>query len=534
MINRTMTGIAAGLLLTTGVLHGQVDPDEFSLVGSMAAGVGSAVRDFTDLVGASMLATAQIEEARGRFWAAYPDKPGFEEASAHFADLLWQKDQLYMMGFLIEGPPEFDRYEASPSLFDVLDGRATRLPSSRQNLGELLFALAGGVDGGIDPELNRWFFAWVRAVRRGMGATNDRQLLLFNPLQYPDALMQAEEEYHAYARLRDRKELWKGPHSPLHSDDPQHVLAGAFARGGMLSFDEAHERAQLLEEFAGPEAVWYLYELGTVGQRVGRSTVRYQFGDLLPFRGDEAFVPDTPRGWLAWMYMPMHFRDLPEGIAQIQALFDEHGEERVMDAAERLRSIGRAMGTGQDLADYSGHPRQTPRWWLMRLLEDPATQLPTITEPIVVDARDTALLEEVAARRLAVRIVGTVTHATWRWSQDAPRTASRHPSYGTLQLHVEGADHLEIATTCCASGPYTFTGYDGELVVSKRIAVYSTPVPTEDGGFRVALGGRAGMIEVVDDSVQPVATLPPGLIDPRLEDASPDAPPPVRERRPRR
>src|SRR5688500_3991513 len=37
-----------------------------------------------------------IAEARDRFWATYPDKPGSADASANFADLLYQKDLYYM------------------------------------------------------------------------------------------------------------------------------------------------------------------------------------------------------------------------------------------------------------------------------------------------------------------------------------------------------------------------------------------------------------------------------------------------------
>jgi hypothetical protein len=43
-----------------------------------------------------------IAEARDRFWATYPDKPGSAEATAKFSDLLRQKD-VYLMSVAVGG-----------------------------------------------------------------------------------------------------------------------------------------------------------------------------------------------------------------------------------------------------------------------------------------------------------------------------------------------------------------------------------------------------------------------------------------------
>src|ERR1700744_1179253 len=38
-----------------------------------------------------------IADARAKFWATYPDKPGFKQAQANFGKLLYSKDLYYMV-----------------------------------------------------------------------------------------------------------------------------------------------------------------------------------------------------------------------------------------------------------------------------------------------------------------------------------------------------------------------------------------------------------------------------------------------------
>jgi hypothetical protein len=41
----------------------------------------------------------ELAAARARFWATYPDKPGFEAARVKFVELLHEKDMYYMILF---------------------------------------------------------------------------------------------------------------------------------------------------------------------------------------------------------------------------------------------------------------------------------------------------------------------------------------------------------------------------------------------------------------------------------------------------
>lgn len=507
-------------------LYAQVYPGEFSIAGSIAEGVGDAVRDFGALVVVSAEATAEIKEARQNFWETYPDKPGLEEASARFAQLLWQKDQLYMVGFLIEGVPPRNEIEEMPNLFDILEGRAARLPTDHRNLAGLLMGLAGGIDGGIDPTLGRWYFDWVRAVRRGMGATNDGQVLLLNPLRYADALAQAEPEYREYVHRRDFGELFRGPKSPLRTDDPRQFLATVlFAANQVESFGRGFEVVDLLQDFVGADAV----------AEVMRTPRAYRRGDAyMPgadpdkeirpifydarvitdqlFRRLRESEPGTARHWLGSMFVPRDWSELPEAMARVQALMDEHGEQRVLAAAERMRLVGRHQMDPTSLSDHSGHQLETDRWWLERLLEDPDFPMPTVTEPIFVDARNGALMEDVARRGLRLNVVGTISHA--RWDRRGPDESQQD-----LRLFVEGADNFHFSVFGAHGRVlHEITGREGEKVTGRRIGVLAPVNRLEDGtvNARILWPGTVAMDDIVtffDGPVQTVAALPPGVAE---------------------
>lgn len=418
------TLVAIGLLASAASLatavpaHAQTNLENFSIAGSIAGGVGAATRDFSALMGASAQITGEIEQARREFWSAYPDAPDLPEASARFADLLWQKDQLYMAGFLIEGLPESGSYQQTPSIFDILEGRAQSLGPEQRNLSEMLINLAGGVDGGIDPEAQWHFFNWVRAVRRAMGARDDRELTLFDPFRYASALAEAHEAYERYARYRDVGEFMRGPHSPLLSDDPQEFLAGVFVRQG-APFDAAQRQAEVLEALVGPDTLGAAAAALTPDRDLtelprsfweGRSSV------LLDALKDN--VRDDPQGYIARIYMPSAPARLPETLDHIQSLFDEFGEGMILEAAERLRVAPRTLmhrGAREDHVEICTRcPLQSATWWLLHLLENPDAEIPTQAE-YVVDVTNTEHMKEIMASEGkgfvgGMRFMGTVTN----------------------------------------------------------------------------------------------------------------------------
>jgi TPR repeat protein len=512
--------VAVGLLVACGLsavpLRGQIHPDEFTIAGW---GIG-----FADLVVATAVATVEIEAARQRFWELYPDKPGFEEASAHFADLLWHKDQLYMAGYLMEGVPLDNNVEPGPRVPANFRGPTGQTLTESRNLAGLVFKLAGGIDGGIEPTLGKWFFDWVRAVRREMGAKNDQQVLMLNIVRYPGALAQAEEEYREYARRRDFGELLRGPKSPLRTSDPRQYLAYVLMAGDRVeSLDEAYELARMLHEFVGGEAIAKLIQAPRRFQGSPYMPGTDSSREIQPWQYDATRVtewlfsqlrrasPESARHWLATIHMPHDWSDLPGSVARVQDFINQHGEARVLDAVERMRSVGRYLILPEYLADYSGHRRELISWWLARLLEDPEFLLPTITEPVAIDARNRALLEEAARHPVGVRIIGKVSRA--RWDRTGSSTYDHH-----LRLHVEGADHLHYSIRGKGRVLYEIAGPEGEKLVGRRIGVFGPLRRMDDGSFEVPIlwpdsAEPENIVAMVDDRMETASELPQGIAE---------------------
>lgn len=492
-------------------LHAQYDPENFSIPATIERGAAQ----FSQGVIGGRVAVAQMSqqlaEARERFWRTWPDKPGFEEADAELAELLWTKDLLYLAAFAIEGPPLPGDFDGRPEVDELFQARVNRAPANLK-FGELLFTtLMGRIDEGIPNHLQGLFYDWVMEARRMMGV--DGRSGLANPLKLPLVLFDPEvlKAYERYRRERDRHEYMIGPHSPLGSDDPRIFLGAVLERGRNLSSDEALRLVDRLESFGGPPILVHAAHFFALTGEDPRTIDPNDFSAMLAlglFEWLEHYDAPDAKSWVAVTFMPSDFEGLPAARAEIDALLERHGDARVMEAADRLRRIGRDHQNPDFLADYSGRKHETLRWWLERLLEDPDTPLPTITEPIVIDARNRTLLEEAASRRIPVRVVGTVARAEWE------RGGSRSSDY--LRLHVDGADRFHFTVRALHRNMLArFTGFDGERVIGRRIAIFGVPTLMRSGTIDLQLmqqsGAAADNFSFADDSLQPVETLPPGL-----------------------
>jgi hypothetical protein len=109
--------------------------------------------------------SAKLAEARQRFWATYPNKPGFAEARDDFAYRLYWKDWYYVYASL--AIPSIDGRQVSP----LVRGGGNAV-SSR----DALDFLGGKLDGGIRKTAMPEFEDWVDNVRNKIGdhtAAND-------------------------------------------------------------------------------------------------------------------------------------------------------------------------------------------------------------------------------------------------------------------------------------------------------------------------------------------------------------------------
>ena len=98
------------------------------------------------------LVMQSITQARERFWATYPDKPGAEKVKQDFAYWLWVKDMYYLRENL-----------KAPVTKDPRTGRRTSTDAA--NVLDTTFGLSSPIDDGIRKVAVTEFEDWVNAVR---------------------------------------------------------------------------------------------------------------------------------------------------------------------------------------------------------------------------------------------------------------------------------------------------------------------------------------------------------------------------------
>jgi hypothetical protein len=147
----------------------------------------------------------EIQAARKDYWAKYPDRPGFAQAEATFAEKLYEKDLQYL-------------------LLARVDGRCQGGDLSRyKNAMATAVHMAGGeVDGGIASGAGSVFCTWVDAARGRIDVVAATKL----------------PEYAVYRRARDWAELVRAGRVTFAS--PYDLLASKDARWYALGLIWGH------------------------------------------------------------------------------------------------------------------------------------------------------------------------------------------------------------------------------------------------------------------------------------------------------
>jgi hypothetical protein len=122
-------------------------PGVFS-IGPMVETLGKAAESFAAAKQGFAEFDQEIQAARKDFWAKYPDRPGFAQAEATFAQKLYAKDLNYLTLARVDGRCQ--------------GGDLTRYNTS---VGTLMKMAGGEVDGGLPDGTGSLFCRWVDAAR---------------------------------------------------------------------------------------------------------------------------------------------------------------------------------------------------------------------------------------------------------------------------------------------------------------------------------------------------------------------------------
>ena len=135
-----------------------------------------------------------IDQARRRYWAAFPSGPGVDAAEKEFLNALWTKDMFYMMFAIHQGMTGDMAKMANAIAVNGGDFSITSIDKFPTN-----------VDGGIRPYAFHLFSAWVSALRRSEGREKDGTWA--NPALLAVAVKDNSNWHKAYMDARNWAEL---------------------------------------------------------------------------------------------------------------------------------------------------------------------------------------------------------------------------------------------------------------------------------------------------------------------------------------
>ena len=155
--------------------------------------VGRAVAAGMELKAKFAELSEKIDQARRRYWAAFPNGPGLAEAEAEYLDVLAQKTAVYLTINLMSGM----KGQAVTSLNTLNFEPGITVDQYRRKLkGD--FSM---VDGGLRPSAHPLFVQWINALRRAGGAMKDGDIMV-NPVVLAVAVTQPSGRRQAYERAQ--------------------------------------------------------------------------------------------------------------------------------------------------------------------------------------------------------------------------------------------------------------------------------------------------------------------------------------------
>jgi hypothetical protein len=155
---------------------------------SMADNLGGAIKSAGELSSMIASASARVASARDRYWAAYPNGPGFQAAKTEFDAALRSKDYFYLLGAVT-------------------------------GMGQVTGLVGGSVDDGIPYVIKKSFDAWTAEVTRNLLEDSPSMLAAFaNTERAREKIIRADPHYHSYVVRRNLEEFRRAGKTPSGVD----------------------------------------------------------------------------------------------------------------------------------------------------------------------------------------------------------------------------------------------------------------------------------------------------------------------------
>ena len=241
-----------GILFATAAFADQSDPCDPRYHWFSPPDCTTAAKRIFDAVakfrGAIAEQSERIAQARARFWATYPNKPGAAKARDEFATQLYWKDMYYVYASLATPTLQSDR--GNPV-------------GSRQALDFLGEQLDGGIRRSAGPE----FEDWVAQVKQNMGPDplssplqmNNEDVKKVLSLSFPQRFLKAVEasksKHDVYVIERDWAEFDAAGREPAGLDDPAVYFPALCVRLQKIGWDDAFSEYNGLVKALGADAV---------------------------------------------------------------------------------------------------------------------------------------------------------------------------------------------------------------------------------------------------------------------------------------
>jgi hypothetical protein len=160
-----------------------------------------------------------IAVARAKFWATYPDKPGFEAARDKFVEMLRSKDMYFLV----------------LRSMAAIGNSASGLKVNTADYAKLGDLYVGGapLDNGISRPSEPEFSDWADAFAKNLAA-NGGVFTFHAPANAFKALAQSEKEYERYVLARDWGEFDLVNRIPVGYEAPRNYAAMLYFRFGRV------------------------------------------------------------------------------------------------------------------------------------------------------------------------------------------------------------------------------------------------------------------------------------------------------------